>query len=345
MRHALWCSSLVLLACAGVPSNDRSTLPPAAQNATEPVPTAATAENAHKLAISAAGCWFGGLWSDAEGVDEIRRAADAEARCHALVRTLYGNDDQARYERLRAFDEVAVAELTDRVKTAGQRDGLDARRTEQLTRLVQAVAAAQRELMYARRAGDRVKKDIAVPERSSKRSADEQAALAPLDASDAYVALTRLELGDLAPEARALAVLCAMDRLELARGLPKPLKVRAIGKPFQLLFGVAPPTLAEDDVHKLEPGSYLAYLTEIAQAAGHPVPEIAKSLRDRELLAWGGTLMGLADRLQAAARDIALTSELKSVADAVVRRLGNEYHADQAALLQESGGSPVPQKP
>jgi hypothetical protein len=82
-------------------------------------------------------------------------------------------------------------------------------------------------------------------------------------------------------------------------------------------------------------------ITSVARAAGHPVPERAQSLTDRELLAWGGALAGLADKLRSETSDLTDATELKRMAQAVVRRLDVEYRASEAAVLAE----PEPAQP
>ena len=57
------------------------------------------------------------MWSDAEGVDQENRAANARRRCQKLVREVYGSYDQARDERLRALDAAEVSELKQRIST------------------------------------------------------------------------------------------------------------------------------------------------------------------------------------------------------------------------------------
>jgi uncharacterized protein YpuA (DUF1002 family) len=82
-------------------------------------------------------------------------------------------------------------------------------------------------------------------------------------------------------------------------------------------------------------GAWLSYLTSVAKAAGHPVPDRAKSLADQELLAWGGTLAGLADKLNAEAQGISDATDLKRASFAVVQRIENEYRDSQSAVERE----------
>ena len=191
------------------------------------------------------------------------------------------------------------------------------------------------ETMYARRAGDRVKKDLAGTRQPGKLHADEAAAVEPLKQTKAFDALLDANVGDLSHEARAIAILSALDRMETARGLPKHLKVYAVGRPNEALLGVSPPEPPENVLKPLKGGAWLAYLSKTASAAGHPVPDRARSLTDRELLAWGGTLMGLGDKLRAETELVSDTTPLKPMLGAVVARLENEYRASQAAVLLE----------
>jgi hypothetical protein len=294
-------------------------------------------DGAHKLAVEAVACWLGGVWSDAEGVDEETRAANAQRRCQKLVRDVYGSYDEARYERLRALDAVEVSELKRRILGTAGGGSLDAVRSQQLSTFIDLVADAERETVNARRAGDRVKKDIDGERVGTNLTDDEAAAVEPLSEAKAFEALLRSDLGDASHEARAVAMLCAMDRMETARGLTKHLKVYAIERPMTALFN-APAADVPRDAHKsLKGGAWLGYLTAVANAAGHPVPKTARSLQDRELLAWGGVLDGLADKLRLEAGQISEATELKSVAEAVVRRLDTEFRASEASVLHRPG--------
>ncbi|HEX7477289.1 MAG TPA: hypothetical protein VF331_05745 [Polyangiales bacterium] len=355
MKHALLVLHTgLLVACAAShatqpppvvpaePPGSSSSTPAADVAAASPAvgPAAATpaqvGARAHRLAIAAAACWFGGVWSDAEGAGEVERSDTSKRHCRELVAQAYGNDDAARFERLRAVDAVEVSELASKLDAAAHSDALDAAHTAHLRALLIAIADAEREAMYARRAGDKVKDDIAVPKPSPKRKADETSASVPLSERRSFDAMLAADVGDLSHELRAFTVLFAMDRLQQARGLPKHLKVLAVSRAMTALFGVAAPNLPEDPTRPPAGGAWLAYLTSIAKTAGHPVPEQAKSLHDRELLAWGGTLMGLADKLRAEVDGISAETDLQPVVRAVIRRLETQYRADEAAMLNAS---------
>ena len=311
-------------------------------SASEASGRAGRSEEAHRLLISTVACWLGGVWSDAEGVSEELRGADVERRCGELVNRVYGSDDRIQNERLRAVDATEVASLKEKITAVASGDAVDASRASQLGALFDAVAAVERENLSARRAADRVKKDIEGERTSGKLSNDELDAVSPLSDSKALNALLALDAGNLTHEARALAVLAAMDRLEIARGLPKHLKIYVLERPFGTLFSVPSPEVPRDARTPLKGGVWLDYITSVAENAAHPVPPQAKSLADRELLAWGGAAAGLADKLRVETADISDTTELKRVATAVVQRLDNEYRNSQNAvrLAPEPAGPP-----
>ena len=200
--------------------------------------------------------------------------------------------------------------------------------------LFPAIADAQRETMLARRAADRVKMDEPGGARDANLSQDERDALPQLGASAATIKLMNLDAGSLSAEARAIGILCAADRMEIARGLPKHLKIVAVGGVYQSLFGVDPPALPADATKPLRGGAWLTYISKAASAAGHAVPARALStLEFQELLAWGGTLEGFADQLRAQRARVSQKTELWPVIDGVVRKLDTEYRASEAAML------------
>src|SRR5580698_2185328 len=102
MTNRLGCAlALVLSACGGAstaPAPETQVAPPV----TAPPPVAAPApaatpplrpEAGHNLAMLAAACWFGGIWGDAEGDTEETRGHATEARCHDVIRRVYGKDE------------------------------------------------------------------------------------------------------------------------------------------------------------------------------------------------------------------------------------------------------------
>jgi hypothetical protein len=284
-------------------------------------------------------CWFGGVWSDAEGDSADARRVASEQRCHDVVTRIWGADDKGHYEQLRAFEVNAIEDTANKVEAVAKADSVDSAHKDAIVKLLRAVADAKKEEMLARRAAERVKRDL--DREPDKLSSDEAAAVAPLKASSALEALYKLDAGDLGADAQALGLMSALDRMDIARGLPKHLKVYAVSGAFALVFGVKQPEVPEDATKHIKPGTWLAYLTDTAKAAGHPVPDSAKTPKDREPLAYSGVLEGFSDKLKASADKVSDTTPLKPVVTRVWRRLGAEYEAEQAALASKQA-SPAP---
>jgi hypothetical protein len=302
-------------------------------------------EEAHKLAVEAASCWFGGLWSDALGEQDQAKQAGTEARCSDLAKRVWGTDDKAHIEHLRALESDAVADVVAKVDSLSKNDSVDGRRRDALVNLTTALAEAEKETMLARRASDRVKRDL--DHEPEKLTGDEVDAVIPLRSHGKIEALYKLDAGDLTKEARALALLCALDRVEMARGLPKHLKLYAVADEFKLLFGVTVPDVPADGSKKLVPGTWLKFLSETATAAGHPVSAKAKTARERDALAWAGMLEGFSDKLKAEADGVTPATELSKVVTVVLHRLETEYRAQQAAestKQKPAASSPPPKK-
>jgi hypothetical protein len=329
-------AALALAACGGsspppAPPPPPPPPPPVATEAPPPPPpaTAKTHEEAHKLIVLAASCWYGGVWSDALGEQGPAKAAGAEARCHDLERRVWGADDKTHFEQLRALEQNAVADVVARVDESAKGDEVDGPRHEAVVKLASTLAEAVKETMLARRAADRVKRDLATePDKLTK---DEVEAVFPLRHHQKLEALYKLDAGDLTKEANAFALLCAMDRVEMARGLPKHLKLYAVADSFNLLFGIPAPDVPEDGAKKLVPGTWLRYLVDTAAAAGHPVPAKAKTPRERDAMAWAGMLEGFADRFKSDNDGVSPSTDLNRVVTTVLHRLEAEYGAQRNA--------------
>jgi len=335
-------STLVLLltACGGptAPAPESQIGPPVVAPLPTPVATVVTPppqplrpEAGHNLAMLASACWFGGIWGDAEGDTEATRAQAADARCHDVVRRVYDKDDEDHYRQLRALEPSVVGDIAAKVESLAKEDADDAPRSQVLAQLVQAVAGAEREAMLARRAGSRVKRDL--DRELDKLSADDAAAVAPLRDTRMLEALLKLQAGDLTHDAHALGMLAALDRVEVARLLPRHLKLYAVGGVNQLLFGIAVPDLPTDPAQSAKRRLFwLDYLVAVAKVAGHPVPDAPKLPKKREPLAWGGMLAGYADKLRVDIDGLAKDTRLHNVASVVVQRLDAEYTAETNAL-------------
>jgi hypothetical protein len=287
-------------------------------------------QEAHRLVIAAAGCWSGGTWADALGEQDLVKQKGIEARCHDLERRVWGGaQDKTHYEQLRALEMNAVADVIAKVDETAKADRVDAATRDALTRLTSALADEEKEVMLARRAADRVKRDL--DHEPEKLTADEVDAVAPLRAHAKLEALLKLDAGALSKEAHALGLLRALDRVEIARGLPKHLKLYAVADEFRMLFGVTVPDVPQDATKKLVPGTWLQFLSETAAAAGHPVDEKATTPRERDALAWAGMLRGFSDKLKAEADAISPSTDLAHVVTVALHRLEAEYGAQKAA--------------
>ncbi|HEY8074373.1 MAG TPA: hypothetical protein VIF62_09690, partial [Labilithrix sp.] len=180
----------------------------------------------------AASCWLGGLWSDAAGEQSDARQQGIDQRCNTVLSAIETKPYET-YAALRAVDERVVIDLAAKLETHGSKE---------LVPLLHAVADASREGVRARHAADRVKGDYAMEVDPGSRRADKDAAATPLGASRALATLLHYD-GAAKEDARAIGLLLALDRLEIARGLPKHLKVIATGGALKEVFGVDPPTL------------------------------------------------------------------------------------------------------
>ncbi len=306
--------------------------PPVAS--TPPVAAAPTptGEAAHRLVVEATACWFGGLWGDALGEEgEMKRTGD-ERRCRDVAQMAYGTDAKDRLEQVRAVEATAVGDIAAKVELLASNDTVDGPRKDKLSKLVLAIGDVQRELLMARRAADRVKVDEDTKD-ADKLSKDEQTAAPTLRAHAALDALLALDAGNLTKEAHAIAVLAVLERTNIARRLPRHLKLYAVGDAFKALFGVDLPSsgVPDDPTKKLTPGTWATYLTSAASGAGHAVPATAKSPQDRYALAWAGTQAGIADKLAADEPGVGGETDLKKVVLVVKDRLLAEVSAEQNA--------------
>ncbi|HEY8078193.1 MAG TPA: hypothetical protein VIF62_28895, partial [Labilithrix sp.] len=310
--------------------------PPPLQDELTPTQTEGAAT---KLLILANGCWFGGIWSDAEGREppESKRA-DIEARCKDVLKGIYGDagaDDKAKLEQLRAFDASAVGDLAAKVDSLAKDDTKDGPRREALVSVLKASAAAQREAMLARRAAEKVKRDV--DKEPAKLTSEEVEAVGPVSATKDLEAL----LGIDDPDARAIAYITAMDRIAISRGLPKHLKIYSLAGTMKALFGTPPPALPADVTKAPKKGTYLAYVTDVAKAAGHAVPDTAKTPKQKEALAWAGVLAGVADRIKSSADKLPEDSHFRALSQRIAQRLTFWYEAETKAAESKK---PAPKK-
>jgi hypothetical protein len=253
-----------------------------------------------------------------------------DSRCHELERLVWpGAEDKTHYEQLRALETNAVGDVVAKVDETARAEGVDGATRQALVKLTNALAEEEKELLLARRAADRMKRDL--DHEPERLTADEVAAVQPLRSHAKLEALLSLNAGGLSSEAHALGLVRALDRVEIARGLPKHLKLYAVADVFHLLFGVTVPDVSQDATRKLVPGTWLNFLCDTARLAGYPVGDQVTAPKERDALAWAGMLHGFSDRLKADEDAISPSTDLANVVAVAVHRLEAEYGAQKAA--------------
>lgn len=282
----------------------------------------------YKLGLLATACWMGGVWSDAEGAPPATWRDRDEQRCRDLVITLYGQFDQARYQQIRENEQRAVADLLAKIRATEPPAS-----RERTVALFRDVAAAMHEGMLARRAADRVKVDYDADAVEAKLNDDQRTAARALGQHRALEQLIVVTDRD-AADRRIMGLVLAMDRMEMARGLPKQLKFYALGHVLTTVFDVpTPPADALKPTSNPRPGTWLTYLTGVASRVGYPVPA-GSSLTNkmRETLAWTGVGRAFGDRLQQQLPLLpaAAVPELSRVANAMTARLAAERATAEA---------------
>jgi hypothetical protein len=314
--------------------------PACAQRAPTHTPTHGdvAAPDAHDLVMEAAACWMGGLWSDALGESGFERYAAIERRCDALLREVDLTaperpkavaagvpqpQPEEGYYPLRAVEPHIVDTIAHEVQLRAERHATEGAHAADLVALLRAIAAATRETVQARRAADKVKNDVLAQPSAAAREANRQAATEKLAAGDALRAILHVDAGRYTDEARAIGVLSALDRMEIASSLPKHLKFYVLSTAYAEVFGVAAPDVPPEV--PLEPGTWLTYITQVAKGAGHPVPSDAHDPQNREPLAWAGVLEGFADKLRDDVARFPAGSALGNVERRVIARLDDEF--------------------
>ena len=291
----------------------------------------------YKLGLLATACWMGGVWSDAEGLPRDRWAALDHQRCQDLVASIYGHPDQVRFEQIRATESRAVDDWLAKIRVTEP-----AATRARTVALFSDVAAAAHEGMLARRAADRVKVDYDRNSVEMKLTKDERTAAEVLQnhaALDKLLVTTEFAAAD----RRAIGTLFAMDRMEIASGLPKALKFYAVGGVFTTTFDAAPPAVALNPIEAPRPGAWLVYLTGVASRAGYHNISDGAGFRpgERETLAWTGVARGFADRLRVLVVRLPAQAvpELSRIVNGVATRLETErQNVEQFTGAHASGG-------
>lgn len=282
---------------------------------------------------------MGGLWSDALGETGDARTAGIEHRCIKLLRDVdITMHERARakadhvpppspeeaYFPMRAVEPHIVDGISEAVAARAGMSPDESAQRPHLEHLLRAVAAATRETIHARRAADVVKNDVLGQPVSDAYAADKIKAASALESRGGIDALFRLDAGPYTDEARAFGLLTALDRMEIARGLPKHLKICAVAGAYSNVFGVAAPNLRPLPDKPIPSGTWVAYLADVAAAAGHPVPADAHDPQNREPLAWAGVQAGFADRLRSGVLRVGAVPPLTDVERGVIARLDEQ---------------------
>lgn len=313
-------ASVLFAACGGGASKTSTT------SATMPSQSGAGASKetstgkAHALVLQTASCWLDGLVSDALGERGAAGEAGTRQRCDEVLRAIDQSSDTG-YAQLRAVDAGTVRRITDRVSSMAATDDVPG-----LVTMLSRIADTSRETLHARRAAD-VVKQVSISFPAEGRRANKEAAAPELQSTSALRALLAYH-GPFQADAHAVAILNVLERVESARGLPKHLKVYAVRGPFSEVFGVTAPQLSTDAALPIPTGTWLTYLTTVASAAGHPVPQDARDPQNREPLAWNGILVGLADRL----RNAPVDPSLAKVSSSVVARIDQQAASERASF-------------
>jgi hypothetical protein len=325
--------SSLLFSCAS--ASTRARAPEAASAIETSAEIAAPLRGApYNLVIQATSCWLGGLWSDALGEKDEDRLADIQKRCEELLRDV-GESPEGAYYPLRAVDSATVDHLVRRVAAIATESGMNGAEANELTTLLLHVADTARETMHARRAADKVKAEAAGEALSGDYHVDKIAAAPDLTQTTSLHALLRAEVGPYDTEAQIIGLLSAIDRMEIARGLPKHLKIDSIEGANRDVFGVPPPALPDDAAAAIRKGTWLGYASQVAAVAKHPIPTDVRDPHSQEPLAWNGILEGYADKLRSLEAELPRSTKLSVVAHAVVARLDEQY-ARECALAENS---------
>jgi hypothetical protein len=286
---------------------------------------------AYSFVTRAASCWLGGLWSDAVGEKDDARFAGIRRRCDDVL-TSVGESPEGAYYPLRAVDPKTVDKLARHVSILAYGNKGERANSASLVSLLVRTANASRETMHARRAADKVKEDASAAVVAVDYRQDKLAASPEVAATDHLRLIVHGDAGPYRAEGETIGLLMAIDRVEIARGLPKHLKIYALRGAYQDLFGVTAPELSAATDEAIPRGTWLRYLSQVAAAAGHPVPPNESDVLNRETLAYDGVLEGLADRLRRLDSELPSGSTLEIVERAVVSRLDTQYKTELAWL-------------
>jgi hypothetical protein len=239
---------------------------------------------ATRWTLASIACFTNGVWDDLQG--------GKPDPCALLAVEAIGaaSTDASSRAAVRAIDPRAVASIVKAIdaSTLDPQSGI----------LVRTVADASREAMVARQAAERVRT-------FGWSDADDTVLFAHASLRQLSALKSRT--------ASIVTLVLAADRLENVRGLPPRAKLAAAAPTFSVVFGISRPV-------ETVPGTWLAYVSDAARAAGHEAPSKGNT-HEREQAAFAGVAAGLADRLELAAKTA--EGEVSAVASAYAKRLGS----------------------
>lgn len=171
----------------------------------------------------------------------------------------------ARTRRLAVIDVRRHRRAAELLLSA-RRDPRDAAREGALAEFFDASTAAAHETALARRGEESVEPN-------------------PPEGASALERLRRFDAAGFNHQARALAILCVADRMDATRNLDDERRIRALEIPIAAMFGVARRanghTADKEDSGK----AWFEYITSVASAARHPVPDQAQ-INSRQVFAF-----------------------------------------------------------
>ncbi len=241
------------------------------------------------LLVDSASCWMGGIWGDVES-----------SSCDHVVRSVFGRPDHERYLALRSFDPDTLDAVRTTIARRALADTIEARNTGALADMFAKLAAAEREAQLAHRAAHRIHRDFD----------QAQYVLPDLASASAFADLYRMDAGELSAAARVLSLLSLLDRMTVASELPLPLRPYAVAEPLRIVFGGTPPMLPSDLSRQVDRVAWLAYLSDAARQARHPVPDSN-----------AGIVFGIVDQLRQSASAISPDAPLARVTVLTIRAL------------------------
>jgi len=243
------------------------------------VDAAAKVKRVHGIISLSMGCW----------------ASRDDLKCKDLIVLADGKENPAEMDSARELDEGFAREMQEKIDTFAHADAMPDADAKAAVKLYNAIVDASRESLAARKAIESLKAD---PDSEKVATGDTKIATA-LKPTFALEALLKLDTPPYTKDAELAALAIALDRVKTAGALPKPLRLFAVAGPYKVVFGVEP-SIKLDEPRPIRDGTWIAYIVQTAQAAGHPVASSVTDPKEQVRAAWEGIQAGFADRMKAA---------------------------------------------